>query len=1148
MKKSLLLTGKHLLQGMLFAVVVVFLAQTSLSASSHREAPLISLDPFADNTDLYAFRSPDDPNTITIIASYVPFQLPQGGPNWYGFSDHVRYEIHIDNDTETPGDDVTYYLTFERTNEDPTTFFNIRLGAQNIKTTYTLERSMDGGMTFETILENGIVPPPNIGPRSIESAVGLGTTYEALIAESIMTASTGERVFCGPSDDPFYADLGGIFDLGNASRQDGDPRDGVGCLNVSTIAIQIPISTLLKDGAPSTPTNILDADYVIGVWASASRKQIKTFNTDGPGATYDGPFVQVSRLGMPLTNEAVVPIGQKDYWNAISPYDEITDEILDPFFYNPELALYMDDDQFGGAVPAFEALRIQRNSLGSFDFGNGQDGLFGLKGTDAVEGTALDDAIFGTLLLPGPGLPRSVDLWPIFHTGAPNFPPYQLATGKEGNPLAPGKPFIHNFLPNGGDMLRLNMATPVTPRDSDDFSALGVVNAAVLGLTDPRFNGNTDLEMIPNMDGFPNGRRLEDDVTRIELQAVSGIVLAAVGLWYDDFDGENPVSQDLLDVLTYTTGVESNDEPFKSSFPYVASPFSAVGKCSGVLVDDEDDGGDGMNPLTDADLELSITTPNMNYGLFEAVPFTITLTNKGPLNATGVVVSAPLPSGLVYSSGNASTGQYNNFSGDWNVGVIAPGETVTLQQNLFSVAVGSINNFVQVQASSQTDPDSAPGNDTNQTPDEDDEALATVRIRGNTASSNADGQLFVSSNTEGIVGIFNVFADNSVSMVAKETAGEDADGIYYDDNSDRLIQLNRSDNRIDVFSNVNANLGDNSPLDLTASSTSDFSNGREIAVNKDWVIAAQDASDANGNQNKLLIYEINGNSVDLLKTHDVDINLWGIHVIGSTLWAVVDNSNQIAVYNDIFTAAEGPLTPTSVFEVDGIIRTHGLTYVTDRDMLILTDVGAGSSPDDGAFVVVRNLMAATADARITADEQVRIEGDKTFLGNPVDVSYDETTDRVFLAERANGGGRVLGFPLPTENGNVFPNYNQSFAGASAIFGINSSNSLSPETEVQARLAQQSSDYTVGTIFPVPAKTTINATMDSKVNGMVTFMVYDANGKAISNFNHEVFEGQNKITFDISDYPSGYYYLNVLNTNAKVSKADVETAHKFLKVD
>jgi hypothetical protein len=169
-----------------------------------------------------------------------------------------------------------------------------------------------------------------------------------------------------------------------------------------------------------------------------------------------------------------------------------------------------------------------------------------------------------------------VDLWPIFHTGVPNLPPYQLATGKpDGNPLAAGKPFINNFLPNGGDMLRLNMAVPPTPRDDENFSSLGLVQAAVLGLTDPTY-ANTDVEFIPNMDGFPNGRRLEDDVTRIELQAVGGVVLAAVGLWYDDYtpgSEQSPVTNLLVNVLQYSTGVETNDADFRSEFPYVAAPW-----------------------------------------------------------------------------------------------------------------------------------------------------------------------------------------------------------------------------------------------------------------------------------------------------------------------------------------------------------------------------------------------------------------------------------------------------------------------------------------------------------------------------------------------------------------------------------------------
>ena len=563
-------------------LLVALVLGGTLMASSHREAPLIANDPLADNTDLYAFRNPRNPRNIVIIANYVPMQLPHGGPNYYSFGENIRYEIHIDNNPSWPGDEIIYRFTFSQRNEDPTTFFNIRLGKQNLKTTYTLEKSTNGGRTFLPILVNANVPPPRIGERSISSPVGLNSSYGDLFRAAVRRTHTGENVFCGTVDDPFFVDLGGIFDLGDAPRQNGAPRDGLACQNVSSIALEIPIAYLRKKGAGPVE-NILDGDYVIGVWASASRPRIRTL--EPAGESYSGDWVQVSRLGMPLTNEAVIPVGMKDYWNSLTPYDELEDTVLDQYFYNPELALYMDDDLFGGAVPAFAPLRIQRNSLQGFDFGNGQDGLYDLKGSPAVAGTALDDAIFGTLLLPGPGMPRSVDLWPIFHTGVPNFPPYQLATGKGGNPLAAGKPFINNFLPNGGDMLRLNMAVPPTPRDHPQFSSLGLIQAAVLGLTDPEFNATSDLQFIPNMDGFPNGRRLEDDVTRIELQAVSGVALAAIGLWYDDYTagGPNPVTQDLLDVLTYSTGVEANDKPFVNGFPFVGQPFAGDSECSGAV-------------------------------------------------------------------------------------------------------------------------------------------------------------------------------------------------------------------------------------------------------------------------------------------------------------------------------------------------------------------------------------------------------------------------------------------------------------------------------------------------------------------------------------------------------------------------------------
>ncbi|MEO8733243.1 MAG: DUF4331 domain-containing protein [Flavobacteriales bacterium] len=557
------------------------LSGPSAWASSHREAPLIANDPLADNTDLYCFRSPDDPTTVTIIANYIPAELAYGGPNYASFGEGIRYEIHIDNNTDTPGDDITYRFTFNKTNQDPTTFFNIRLGQQNLLTTYTMEKSTDGGSTWMTVLTNGNVPPPNIGPRSIEDpTVGLGTTYDNLISAAILTASSGETVYCGPADDPFFVDLGGIFDLGDAPRQNGGiTRDGLAHTNIHSICLKIPIAMLQKDGHPvSMAANILDPNYVIGVWASSSRKAVRTLNSTDGSYTDSGSWVQVSRLGMPLTNEALNPIGYKDHWNSMTPYQDLSElDSAGQFFYNPELALYMDDDQFGGAVPAFAALRVQRNSLQGFDFGNGHDGLYGLKGTPAVAGTALAEDAFGSLLLPAAGSPRSVDIWPIFHTGVPNMRPYQLATGKNGDPLAAGKPFINNFLPNGGDMLRLNMAVPVTQRDDPAFSSEGLVAAAVSGLTDPAYNTTADLQFIPNMDGFPNGRRLEDDVTRIELQAVGGVVLAAVGLWYDDYNASNvdqsPVTNQLLNVLNYSTGVEHNDTTFKATFPYVATPW-----------------------------------------------------------------------------------------------------------------------------------------------------------------------------------------------------------------------------------------------------------------------------------------------------------------------------------------------------------------------------------------------------------------------------------------------------------------------------------------------------------------------------------------------------------------------------------------------
>ncbi|ALW85065.1 hypothetical protein AUC43_08150 [Hymenobacter sedentarius] len=619
----------------------------TLEASSHREAPLIADDPLADNTDLYAFRSPDaaanDANaTVTIIANYIPLELPQGGPIYNTFGENIQYDIHVKNDATTTGDDIIYRFTFTRTNEDGSTFFRVRLGKENQKTTYRLD-VIRGGNTTNLVLA-GTVPAPNIGPRSIEGAAGLNKTtgYTAYMASAVQTLSNGMKVFCGPTDDPFFTDLGAIFDLGGVrgpqtptGNNNGTARDGLARKNTHAIALQIPVRLLAKTGADLTAaTNILDSNYIIGVWASASRQSLRTINADGT-RTHTGNFVQVSRLGMPLTNEVVQPIGLKDEWNSATPFGTPLPAAgsqqfrFDENLMNPELGLYLADNTpvngaaakptgqtyYGEAVPGLRPLRIQSKSLAGaaglpaagFDFRNGANGLAGLVGNAALNGTALAPIAgggFGEYLLrpqsgPGMGKPRSVDLLPIFHTGVPNLIPYQLATGKNGNPLAAGKPFINNFLPTFGDMLRLNMAVPPTDRNSADFSSEGLLAAAKLGLTDPRYNANNTLQLIPNMDGFPNGRRLEDDVTRIELQAVGGVVLAAIGLWYDDYNpaatpAPSPVTAQLGNVLGFSTNVEKNDTTFKAAFPYSQTPWSGTTAQKQVL--SQRTSGLGMQP------------------------------------------------------------------------------------------------------------------------------------------------------------------------------------------------------------------------------------------------------------------------------------------------------------------------------------------------------------------------------------------------------------------------------------------------------------------------------------------------------------------------------------------------------------------------
>jgi hypothetical protein len=447
------------------AALVGATGPTGAKASSHREAPMIGDDPAADNTDVYAFVSPDAPSTVTLIANYIPFEDPAGGPNYYAFDPNVLYEINVDN-TGDAEEDVVYQFRFTRTIANPNTFlYNTgQLTSASdpdisLRQTYTVTRVLldeDGDVVSSTVLGSNLpVPPPNIGPRSNPS-------YDPYLG--VQSLPGGRKVFAGPRDDPFFVDLGSIFDLAGLRPFNSlhaialgaeAGRDGVRNYNTHSIALQVPKTDLLK--APA-------ADGTIGIYASASRPRITIRREDGT-VDANGKWVQVSRLGNPLVNEVIIPLGKKDRWNATDPAE---DEQFLQHYTQPELAL-------------------RANAL--------YDVLTGSFETD-----------------------RS-DLVAVLLTGVPGL----------------------NFTGSTkADLLRLN--TAIAPSASP--SRLGVLDG--------------------DLGGFPNGRRLADDVTDIEIRAVAC--------------GYGSVLQSLLGLCNFSPnnvlgdGVDVNENAFLPNFPYVAAP------------------------------------------------------------------------------------------------------------------------------------------------------------------------------------------------------------------------------------------------------------------------------------------------------------------------------------------------------------------------------------------------------------------------------------------------------------------------------------------------------------------------------------------------------------------------------------------------
>ena len=386
--------------------------------SSHREAPEISKDPVADSTDLYAFVSPDAATTVTLIANYIPLELPDGGPNFFEFGDDVLYQILIDNNGDAQAD-IAFQFRFSTKVTIPTSFLyndgpitSLTSPNWNRVQTYDLQR-VDLPSGHVTVLGTNMpCPPCNVGPLSTPNYAA------ALATPAIQSVGSGIKVFAGQRAEGFYVDLGAIFDLGilRPFQQDhtnfglsgtpiGSMAAGVNStptLNVHSLALQIPMSQITSNGAP--PTDPTKATSTIGVWTTASRRKVRIYEVKPGNDLESGPWVQVSRLGNPLVNEVIIPMAMKDYWNAEPPAND------------RQFAQYVDNPLLAQLLP----------------------GLYHApSGTNAT--------VFPNLAAYNAGTVNRADLDAILLTGIP-----------------PGviKGFQNYTGPTKADMLRLNLAYP----------------------------------------------------------------------------------------------------------------------------------------------------------------------------------------------------------------------------------------------------------------------------------------------------------------------------------------------------------------------------------------------------------------------------------------------------------------------------------------------------------------------------------------------------------------------------------------------------------------------------------------------------------------------------------------------------------------
>ena len=304
-------------------------------------------------------------------------------------------------------------------------------------------------------------------------------------------------------------------------------------------------------------------------------------------------------------------------------------------------------------------------------------------------------------------------------------------------------------------------------------------------------------------------------------------------------------------------------------------------------------------------------------------------------------------------------------------------------------------------------------------------------------ASNKQLKLFTTSNTTGKVSVTDLSMATPMTY-SFTVASTDADGAYYFSDSDEFILASRSNNKIELYNGVaNAIMNNATGLPLTFVSTSDFNNAREIAVYGNKVVVTQDQNAANGNTNKLLVYQKNADGFVLLNTYIVDFKVWGIHLEGNTMYAVADLTSDVVVFDNFFANANGVIMPSKRVTIEGLVRTHGITFDKKTNTMVLTDVGSATSDSDGGIIIIKNFTTVLANTSnmgtIATANQLRIYGSATMLGNPLDVAYDSAAKKIYVAERLFGGGKVLTFDLPTANVNAAPIVSRDEAGVSSVF-------------------------------------------------------------------------------------------------------------------